>query len=236
MAVRNIFVFDLFQVKKRWIVVGISGITCSGKTTLALKIQDMKYNCIILHQEKYNHPRCHPKHQLANECKEVIMEIESAVNLRQLYLDTIKILKGENVPNSVTSINDSLDQCYILVLDGSFVLNYAPLRDICDLRYHLTLNFNVCESRRKNILHKRVECDFCLKEFIWPKYLQITNSLKNIHSVQIVSGEDIHLFDNIKTDIENTILVNWINDYYGQFQNDEDFVDSLKVNESNDLS
>lgn len=124
--------------RKEWIVIGVSGVTCGGKTTLANKLKDILTPVHIFHQDKYFYPDDSPKHVKCEGLAHNNYDILSALDMDQMYEDVLKTINGEDVSHQ-TSKEKRAGQVEVkgkkfLIVEGFTVLNYKPLLEICDLR------------------------------------------------------------------------------------------------------
>lgn len=102
-----------------WFVIGISGVTCGGKTTLATRfieylsdsehqktlksVHNIQINQVrIIHQDRYFWPRDSPKHVWIDELQFINRELLSAIDTDAINRDIDAIL-CENVKNTVTT-------------------------------------------------------------------------------------------------------------------------------------
>ena len=77
----------MFKICKNSLVIGISGATCSGKTTLANAINRVITNSIVLNQDKYYWAKESSKHTLAQGLNHVNWELVSAFDNEMLIMD-----------------------------------------------------------------------------------------------------------------------------------------------------
>lgn len=78
-------------MEKNWIVVGIGGVTCGGKTTIANELHNKISNSVIVHQDDYYHP-------MGSEVLEYVEEVQ------HYNWDTITAINVERFTNDVKSI------------------------------------------------------------------------------------------------------------------------------------
>lgn len=76
----------MFKHCKSCLVIGISGATCSGKTTLANAINRVISNSIVLNQDKYYWAENSSKHTLAKELNHINWELVSAFDNEMLIM------------------------------------------------------------------------------------------------------------------------------------------------------
>lgn len=124
--------------KAGWIIIGVSGVTCGGKTTLANKLQDLLVPVYVFHQDKYFYPDDSPHHIKCKGLDHNNYDILSSLNMPLMYEDIVRTINGENKAHK-----HNLERSYgkleaqgkkFMVVEGFTVLNYKPIMEICDFR------------------------------------------------------------------------------------------------------
>lgn len=81
----------------RYLVVGISGVTCGGKSSLAKRLQSAHPSSILIQQDDYFFPEGHPRHVPApgmpHHCN---WDCTGALDMERLLQDVRQVLPGEN--------------------------------------------------------------------------------------------------------------------------------------------
>jgi len=94
-------------------VIGISGATCSGKTTLSKQLQDFLPNTIVFNQDKYFWPTDSKHHVIFQELNHANWELVTSVNMEALLNDVKSYMsKKSNVGHG------------FIIIEGIVVLNY----------------------------------------------------------------------------------------------------------------
>lgn len=120
---------------KDWIIIGISGVTCGGKTTLANKLKNALTPVYVFHQDKYFYPDDSPKHIKCEGLDHNDYDVLSSLDMETMYDDITKTLSGEDRSHANRLEGTStVAGTKFLVIEGFTVLNYKPIMEICDLR------------------------------------------------------------------------------------------------------
>jgi nicotinamide/nicotinate riboside kinase len=189
-----------------WLVVGISGITCGGKTTLASSIQQhflemrgkeiksgIEVNRVeIINQDDYFRPVDDKRHQRIEKLNHLNWEIIEAIDTDRLVDDLMKILgkrfvlyntqsrslhvdhenlfahhyatsyssvmkcrelerddDDDNRLSYVKHVKHNSLSLNILIIEGFLIFNHPVTFDICNIKYHLHVPYEVCLERRQ---------------------------------------------------------------------------------------
>jgi len=122
-----------------WLVVGISGVCCGGKTTLvdALK-EKLPYPVVTVHQDDYFFPEDSDRHVYIKELNHANWDIISSIDMESLHQNVIRVLN--NPPSSNQGI---------ILIDGNLIFNFGPIQRLCHKKFYITLNKEICWGRRQ---------------------------------------------------------------------------------------
>lgn len=135
-----------------WLVIGISGATCSGKTTLARKLhQDFK-NSTLIEQDTYFLSIDDSRHVWVEELNHINFDILSSLDMKKMYADIRRVLDEKPSKSVVAS---SKMEKNILFIEGFLIFDYKPIADLCSLKYFLTLEKDECYRRRELRVYDR---------------------------------------------------------------------------------
>lgn len=156
-------------MSKQWLVVGISGATCSGKSTLVNKIYDNFPTSIMVRQDDYFLPPDDPRHVKIQELNHMNWELITSLDIQKMYSDVIRILQspGKNATDLKT----------LLILDGFLLFKHKPIADLCDRKYFLTLTKEHCWQRRKNRVYDPPDVPGYFDKIVWPEYVKHKNEI-----------------------------------------------------------
>ncbi|KAK2587689.1 hypothetical protein KPH14_003806 [Odynerus spinipes] len=152
---------------KNLLIIGISGVTCSGKSTLAKELHKKLSGSVILHQDNYFLPPNDPRHIKIPELNHNNWEILSSVDMHKMYLDILKIIESQPAENKSKKKSKQ-----VLILEGFLLFGYKPISDLCDLKYFLTLTKEECWERRKIRTYDPPDVPGYFDKVVWPEYLK----------------------------------------------------------------
>lgn len=128
----------ILKQKKDWIIIGVSGVTCGGKTTLANRLKDTLTPVHIFHQDKYFYPDDSPKHVKCDGLAHNNYDILSSLDMDKMYKDVLETLSGEDASHQSNKERKAgqieAKNKKFLIIEGFTVLNFKPLLELCDLR------------------------------------------------------------------------------------------------------
>lgn len=180
-------------------MVGISGVTCAGKTTLADRLlASLPTMAVYLGQDEYIYSDEFSGHLLAppalgglNRDSLRSINMEKMVDDVNVILNTTRplscSLSSASVPKDWERVNaaalkmrnrpaPSSRKCSaympVLLLDGYLLFNHADIPPLCDLLYFITLPKDECWERRKTRVYAS-QCPDVKLYFelcVWPKY------------------------------------------------------------------
>jgi len=122
------------------LTVGISGVTCGGKSSMAnlLKAAFPSASFICQDDFYYSDPNALPKAK--GEGCSGFANWDSI-----LSLDMVSMMK--KVQTTLRELEEKPNPS-LLIIDGFLIFNYPPLAELCDLKYFLTLPYEECLKRR----------------------------------------------------------------------------------------
>lgn len=202
------------KLKMSWLIIGVSGVTNGGKTTLASSLY--KYfkdpaNCRLLNgrlivktvkmfnQDKYFLPIDSPQHVKIEQLNHINWEIMSALDMTQMCKDIQNIL-GYDFMYYSKEIMDSrpvdemnIDSCptiiNILIIEGFLIFNYAPLLDLCQLKFHLHIPYEKCFERRKTRSYVPPDVTGYFEMCVWPMYEKHFSEIRDRNDIAVLNGD-----------------------------------------------
>ncbi|GLH04414.1 Ring canal kelch protein [Gryllus bimaculatus] len=189
------------------IVVGISGVTNGGKTTLANALHKALPRSHLLCQDTYFWHKDSGHHVLIPEVNHFNWEIMSSLDMDRMWKDINNILNGEHLhrnispndgePNTIQGCEviknvddfEILKNVDVLIIEGFLVLNYKPIVDICNLKYHLTLAKDECVKRRNARTYDPPDVPGYFELCVWPEYVKHkAEMLQTVGDVKVIDG------------------------------------------------
>lgn len=158
------------KVKMPWLVIGISGATCSGKSTLANRIRDNFPKSVMVRQDDYFLPSNDPRHIRIPELNHLNWDLITGLDMQKMHSDVIKILQSRE--------NDAVNsKKTVLILDGFLLFQHKGITDLCDRKYFLTLTKEQCWERRKNRIYEPPDVPGYFDKVVWPEYVKYKNEI-----------------------------------------------------------
>lgn len=199
-------------MSNKWIVVGISGATCGGKTTLASKLHEYFPESVKIGQDDYFHPIDSPHHVKCDSLNHINWELMSALDMKSMKSDINMIISQDPSSNclpskakrSVKSQNSLNTQCRnILILEGFLILNDHEITAICDLCYFITLTREECWSRRSKRTYDPPDIPGYFDLVVWPQYVKSRDEVLANPKVKVLDG--IVAIDLLQKDVFSAI-------------------------------
>lgn len=153
-----------FSPKQR-LVVGVSGVSCGGKTTVATALHDWlgsEYGDLLM-QDDYYRP--------ASE-----LEINKITNFPEF--DEPEAVKMEEIVAEIKKWKDSdsdNNKRRVLIVEGTMIFTNKEICDLCDLRYLVHVDFKTAEYRRSQRNYPIPDPPKVVEKNIWPKYIKHRN-------------------------------------------------------------
>ncbi|KAM4876330.1 nicotinamide riboside kinase 1 isoform 1-T4 [Thomomys bottae] len=163
-------------------IIGISGVTNGGKTTLAKNLQKHLPNCSIISQDDFFKPES---------------EIETDKN-GFLQYDVLEALDMDKMLAAISCWMESpehtggptdqerAEEISILIIEGFLIFNYKPFDTIWNRSYFLTIPYEECKRRRSTRVYDPPDTPGYFDGHVWPMYLKHRKELEHI-SWEIVS-------------------------------------------------
>ncbi|XP_077297527.1 nicotinamide riboside kinase 1 isoform X1 [Arctopsyche grandis] len=175
-----------------WIVVGLSGVTCGGKSTISKKLKDTLKRCEVLNQDDYFHPDDSPILDKVENLEHNNYDNLACLDMEKMYDDVMKIINK----------SDPSDEPSVLVLDGFLILNYKPIADLCRLKYQVFLDREECLRRRHLRTYLPPDIPGYFELCVWPEYCKYNDEVKMMDDVTFLDGKANDSFDKILNDIK----------------------------------
>ena len=164
-----------------WIVVGISGVTNGGKSTLTEQLQSrLPTHTQVLSQDDYFYPVDSQYHILSpGGLAHNNWEVITAIDMKKMVYDVNEIVKSHPNPTDccseesiVTVSSGATDFHPVLVIDGFILYDHPEMVKLCDLRYFITLRKEQCWERRSVRCYDPPDPPGYFEACVWPMYEQ----------------------------------------------------------------
>lgn len=182
---------------RKVIVIGISGPSNSGKTSLTTRLQKSLPGSSHVCQDTYFHPPGDERLTWIPEVKHHNWELFSSLDMDAMVNDVIKWKENE--------VKQDHDKHSILLVEGFTIFNYRPLTELFDKRYFLVASKEVCHERRLTRNYNPPDVPHYFEKVVWPYYIQRLEEIKDDCSINFIeeglTKEEI--FTQVKNDIES---------------------------------
>lgn len=177
-----------------WLTIGISGVSCSGKTTLANGVRDRLLaanhahlaNVHIIHQDSYFYPVDSPHHIWIRDLRHVNRERLGALDTAQLLADIqATVATGEDAAPDESHLN-------ILIVEGHLIFNHAAINAQFDVRLCVDVPFEVCRERRAGRRYPQPTPVGYFERFVWPLYREHFTAFTSTAAASAGDGGDQH--------------------------------------------
>lgn len=202
------------NLPKRIFIIGISGVTCGGKTTVANKLKQVFLKSKIFSQDDYYRDVNDPKHVWIPKLNHINFDIVSSVDMEKMYSDVLKFMEDNNfvhidndepaTKNYIQQDSDILDRInksdiHILIIEGFSIFSFKTWLYLFNLKYFLTLDKEECYKRRIQRVYEPPDCPGFFDICVWPEYLKQKDEIKK-------SVTNLKFVDHIDSDFWKTIL------------------------------
>lgn len=195
---------------ENWLVIGISGVTCGGKTTLATSLSELLPNSKVISQDDYFLDVNDPRHTWILELNHINFDIISSLDMEQMHMDILATLRNRDsapngkvipVPNSMLDVKEliKIRNVKVLIIEGFCIFNYKAIAGLCDVKYFFTLSEEECYRRRMKRVYEPPDCPGYFEQCAWPEYLRILEEVRN-------TVKDVVYFDGAKEQPVNFVL------------------------------
>lgn len=180
-----------------WLIIGITGVSCSGKSTLAKSIVDqvkqIKFpdhitvgSAKLMKQDDYFHPKTSIHHAWIPEFNYINREILSALDMEKMWTDLNDLLGTDYELYQKKKESITLN---ILVIEGFLIFNYERIRDLCQIKFNVRLSYDECFRRRQNRKYNPPNPPGYFEKILWPFYVKHSIEYNGIDDVHVINGE-----------------------------------------------
>lgn len=188
-----------------WLVIGISGVTCGGKTTLAhklfefltdpnnaykldrhIKIQTVK----MINQDQYFLPEDDPRHTFIDQINHNNWEILKAMDIPRMC-DDLRVIIGDLgfLYSNQRPSTQPLNHINILIIEGFLIFNVPMVIELCHLKFHLHVPYEKCFARRSERVYDPPDKIGYFETCVWPMYVKNFNEFRELEDLLVLNGE-----------------------------------------------
>jgi len=193
---------------EKWLIIGVSGVTCGGKTTLSTELNKIIPHSVMISQDDYFKDVADPTHTWIAELNHINFDIISSLDMEKMHQDLTSMLKttenlrnktknGLNLMTFTDTNNLQKNLCKkieetgtkVLIIEGFCIFNYKPIADLCNLKYYFTLTKDECYKRRITRVYEPPDCPGYFEKCAWPEYLNLLGDVnENVKNVKYFDG------------------------------------------------
>lgn len=186
-----------------YLVIGLSGTTNAGKTTLAEKIKQLFPKIVTICQDKYF---------LAPDDKRlekfIVPEVNHA-NWEQFGALDMEAMMHDVEEWVAATGRGAGEACQIpiLLIEGFLIFNHRELTSYFHKKYFLTIDRETCVERRSHRHYNPPDVPGYFEKVVWPMYLRNKEALTDQTDIVYLDGteEQEKVSKQIESDIKQLI-------------------------------
>lgn len=178
-----------------WRVVGVSGATCGGKTTLVNFLRKNFEGSALLFQDDFFLDKESDRHVIIPELNHANWECLESIDWDAM------MKKVQETLNSNPRHEDAL-----LLIEGHIIYNYPPLEKLIGTKYFLTITKEECRRRRSCRVYDPPDPHGYFDICVWPMYLSnkeyVERKCTNVRYIDGTLSADV-ICQQVLTEIRN---------------------------------
>lgn len=192
-----------------WYIIGISGVTCGGKTTLATELNKLFPDSRIISQDDYFLDVDDMRHTWVPELNHIHFDILTSLDMDEMHKDIEELLSNSNkvktnglskkIPAMTIPLREynkvelqkmidlELKQmnANLLIIEGFCIFSYRPIEYLCNSKYFFKLDREECFAKRNRRVYEPPDCPGYFEICVWPEYLkQLKDIEENVNDVK----------------------------------------------------
>jgi nicotinamide/nicotinate riboside kinase len=179
----------------RAVIIGLSGCSNSGKTTLATQLSRILPNCKMITQDEYFYHESTGLVEYISDLKMYNYDVINSIDMKKLAQD----------------LNSLLFECDFIVLEGFLLYSDDFLVKLIDKMYFITnVSKEMCENRRinRNYLGNADENGY-FDKYVWTNYLKYQEECKKLNITYLNGHETIeNLVNFVMNDLKLSLKLN----------------------------
>lgn len=168
------------------LVVGLTGVSCGGKTTMAKAFKNWlgdRFGEVIMQDDYYRPPSELPINEITQFPE---FDEPESVRMDRIIQDVKAWKEADDVDGEPK----------VLVVEGTMIFTCLEIIELCDLRYLIHVDFQTAKFRRSLRNYKIPDPPQIMELNIWPKYIKHRYVAKHMASV---NGHVFKQIDGTKT-------------------------------------
>lgn len=193
------------QHRKEWVILGISGVTCGGKTSLANRLKEKITPAYLFHQDHYFYPDDSPHHVKCDGLDHNNYDILSSLDMDRMYKDICTTIEGGDKYQD-SNVEDGADKFKIpgkkfMIVEGFTVLNFEPIVKLCNFSYYFVLEYGECASRRCFRVYDPPDIPGYFEQCVWPEHIKYRAEIERDSRVKIIDGRAQNSLEIVMSDL-----------------------------------
>jgi nicotinamide/nicotinate riboside kinase len=171
-------------------LIGISGCTNGGKTTLSKRLQKEFPNSTHLSQDDFYYPRDSKHYTYIPELESFNFDVISVINMEKFYQELKKLILSEKYE--------------FIFLDGFLLYEDEKIYNLLDKKYFLSLDKEECIRRRASRNYKTIDTPNYFEKCVWVEFLKYKQKCQSKYKdIIYLNGHDTadQIFDLVKSQI-----------------------------------
>ncbi|KAF6202731.1 hypothetical protein GE061_003133 [Apolygus lucorum] len=140
-----------------WFVLGLCGVTNSGKTTTASRLKELYPNSVHIKQDDYFLAEDDPRHVIIQGLNHQNWELITSVDMDKMVEDIVGTLAMDP------------PELRLLILDGFLLFADPRTASACHLKIYLELDYETCRARRNQRTYDPPDVPGYFDQVVWPE-------------------------------------------------------------------
>ncbi|XP_078315099.1 nicotinamide riboside kinase 1-like [Crassostrea virginica] len=169
------------------VVIGISGITNSGKTSLTNKIRAQLPGCLTICQDSYFLEPPDPRLTPIPELDHYNFDELNALDMDAMISD---IQAWKDAQCNTTPPGSTSHDLYsnVLIVEGFRMYALRELEQMLDKKYFLRVSFDVCQARRRTRNYTPPDKPGYFEKIVWPESINHQREIQDHTDIEFMDG------------------------------------------------
>ncbi|GFO24723.1 nicotinamide riboside kinase 1 [Plakobranchus ocellatus] len=178
---------------RNYVIVGLSGTTNSGKSTLASMLCKSLPRASSICQDHYFYEPDDPRVRIDEDGKQNWEELQ-AMDMDQMMKDV----------NSWVQKNQTNKERTYLIIEGFLIFNHRPLTSFFDKKFFIKIDRDTCAERRSKRIYNPPDYPGYFESKVWPMYLKNLDDIQDQTDIEFL--QESNDLDTMHEFLKKTIL------------------------------